>query len=91
MECRHILRKIFERGSDELATALYERLRADRVAKPGVKGAPGELPPAPTWRELAMRAVNERTLTTEEAIPLVQDDGGLCVSGSRRIRNGLAL
>jgi hypothetical protein len=90
MECRHILRKIIERGSDDLARAVYDRLRADRLAKPGAKGAQREPPAAPTWQALAARAVNERTVTPEEAFSLVQEaDERLRVAGSRRLRMGL--
>jgi hypothetical protein len=68
-----ILRTLIERGSDELARDLYDRLCADRVARPGAKHASGERILAPTWQDLAAQALKERTLTPDEALPLVQD------------------
>jgi hypothetical protein len=73
MERRDILRKLIERGSDEMAKALYDRLCADRVAGPQARSDSPETRGTPTWHDLVARAVSERTLTPEETIPLVHD------------------
>jgi len=68
-----VLRKLIEGGSDELARNLYDRLCADRVARPAAKHASGERTLAPTWQDLAAQALKKSTLTPNEAIPLAQD------------------
>jgi hypothetical protein len=76
MERGHILRALIERGSDDLARALYDRLRADRVARPEAKSAPQQPSITPSWQDLAERAVRERVLTPEDAMSLAQDARG---------------
>jgi hypothetical protein len=92
MERRRFLRTLIERGSDDLARGCFERLRADRVTRLEATGALQEPSIAPSWQDLAKRAVFERLLTPEDAMSLVRDALGApearnSVGAGKRLRH----